>query len=66
LFTISKHFFLQGALINTKLYNRLNKSTFEKIIYLKSWGIFINKEKEIKKKENKDKKDKKEVSKKDN
>jgi len=31
-----------------------------------SWGVFINKEEEIKKKENKDKKDKEEVSKEDN
>jgi hypothetical protein len=62
----SKRFFLQGALINTKLRNRLNKSTFEKIICLKSWGVFINKEKEIKREENKDKKDKEKVSKEDN
>jgi hypothetical protein len=51
LFTTSERFFLQGALINTKLRNRLNKSTFEKIICLKSWGIFINEEEEIKKAE---------------
>ena len=44
-------FFSQGALINTKLRNRLNKSTFEKIICLKSWGVFINEEEEIKKEE---------------
>jgi hypothetical protein len=62
----SKCFFSQGALINTKLRNRLNKSTFEKIIYLKSWGVFINEEEEIKREENKDKKDKEEVSKEDN
>ena len=47
----SERFFLQGALINTKLRNRLNKITFEKIICLKSWGIFINEEEEIKKAE---------------
>jgi hypothetical protein len=32
----SERFFSQGALIITKLYNRLNKSTFEKISCLKS------------------------------
>jgi hypothetical protein len=62
----SERFFSQGALINTKLRNRLNKSTFKKIICLKSWGVFINEEEEIKKEENKDKKDKEEVSKEDN
>jgi hypothetical protein len=36
------------------------------LICLKSWGVFINKEKEIKREENKDKKDKEEVSKEDN
>ena len=61
----SERFFSQGALINTKLRNRLNKSTFEKIICLKSWGVFINEEEEIKKEENKDKKDE-EVSKENN
>jgi hypothetical protein len=64
--TTSERFFSQGALINTKLRNRLNKSTFKKIICLKSWGVFINEEEEIKKEENKDKKDKEEVSKEDN
>jgi len=62
----SERFFSQGALINTKLRNRLNKSTFKKIICLKSWGVFINEEEEIKKEENKDKKDKEDVSKEDN
>jgi hypothetical protein len=47
----SERFFSQGALINTKLCNRLNKSTFEKIICLKSWGVFINEEEEVKKTE---------------
>jgi len=51
----SERFFSQGALINTKLRNRLNKSTFEKIICLKSWGVFINEEELIKKKEKEEK-----------
>jgi hypothetical protein len=38
------------------LRNRLNKSTFEKIICLKSWGVFINKEEDIKKEEKQGKK----------
>ncbi|PMD60662.1 uncharacterized protein K444DRAFT_493810, partial [Hyaloscypha bicolor E] len=33
----SKRFFSQGALIMSKLRNRLNKSTFEIISCLKSW-----------------------------
>jgi hypothetical protein len=36
--------FNTGALIISKLRNRLNKDTFEEIISLKSWGIFIEKE----------------------
>ena len=49
----SERFFSQGALINTKLRNRLNKSTFEKIISLKSQGVikdeeYILKQEEIK------------------
>jgi hypothetical protein len=32
----SERFFSQGALINTKLRNRLTKATFEKIICLKN------------------------------
>ena len=47
----SERFFSQGALINTKLRNRLTKPTFEKIICLKSWGIFRNEEEEVKEKE---------------
>jgi hypothetical protein len=43
------------ALIISKLRNRLNKSTFEKIICLKSWGVFKDKEEIIKKEENKEK-----------
>ena len=55
--------FSQGALIITKLYNRLNKSTFEKISYLKSWGVFKDELEEIKKE---DKLSEKQVSKEDN
>ena len=51
----SKRFFSQGALIITKLRNRLNKSTFEKIACLKSWGVFKNELEEAKKDEKKDK-----------
>ena len=50
----SERFFSQGALIITKLRNRLNKSTFEKISYLKSQGVFKD-ELEVKKEEKKDK-----------
>ena len=32
-----------------KLHNRLNKSTFEKIACLKSWGVFKDKLEEAKK-----------------
>ena len=42
----SERFFSQGALIISKLRNRLNKDTFEKIISLKSWGVFKDKEEE--------------------
>ena len=41
--------FSTGALIISKLQNRLNKDTFEEIISLKSWGIFTEEEdKELK------------------
>jgi hypothetical protein len=40
----------------SKLYNRLNKSTFEMIACLKSWGIFKDKLKEAKKEEKKEEK----------
>jgi hypothetical protein len=36
----SERFFSQGALIMSKLRNRLNKSTFEKISCLKNYGVF--------------------------
>jgi hypothetical protein len=42
----SERFFSEGALIISKLRNRLNKDTFEKIISLKSWGVFKDKEEE--------------------
>ena len=42
----SERFFSQGALIISKLRNRLNKDTFEKIISLKSWGVFKDEEEE--------------------
>ena len=35
----SERFFSQGNLNITKLRNRLNKSTFNQIISLKSWGL---------------------------
>jgi hypothetical protein len=50
-FTTSKRFFFQGALIIIKLYNKLNKSTFNKISYLKNWGLFKEEEEENKKQE---------------
>ena len=34
-----------------KLRNRLNKDTFEKISYLKSWGVFKEELEEVKKEE---------------
>jgi hypothetical protein len=37
----------------SKLRNRLNKSTFEKISCLKSWGIFKDELEEVKKEEEK-------------
>ena len=45
----SERFFSQGALIITKLRNRLNKSTFEKISCLKSWGVFKEELEEVEK-----------------
>jgi hypothetical protein len=36
--------FSTGALIISKLRNRFNKETFEKLISLKSWGIFTEEE----------------------
>jgi len=39
-----------------KLRNRLNKSTFELISYLKSWGLFKDKLEEVKEEEKKRKK----------
>jgi hAT family C-terminal dimerisation region len=50
----SERFFSQGALIISKLRNRLNKDTFEKIISLKSWGVFKDKEEEEERKHIKD------------
>ncbi|PMD52763.1 uncharacterized protein K444DRAFT_543070, partial [Hyaloscypha bicolor E] len=47
----SERFFSQGALIISKLRNRLNKSTFELISCLKSWGLFTDELEEIKKEE---------------
>ena len=40
-----------GALIISKLRNCLNKDTFEFIACCKSWGVFKDKEEEIKKAE---------------
>jgi hypothetical protein len=40
----SERFFSQGALIISKLRNRLSKETFEMLICLKSWGIFEDEE----------------------
>ena len=50
----SERFFSQGALIISKLRNRLNKDTFEKIISLKSWGVFKDEEEEEERKRIKD------------
>ena len=50
---ISKRFFSQGTLIISKLRNRLNKSTFEIISYLKSWGLFKDELEEVKREEKK-------------
>jgi hypothetical protein len=47
----SERFFSQGALINTKLRNRLNKLTFEKVISLKSQGVIKDEESIIKQEE---------------
>jgi hypothetical protein len=47
----SERFFSQGALIMSKLRNRLNKSTFELIPCLKSWGLFKDELEETKKEE---------------
>jgi hypothetical protein len=47
----------------SKLRNRLNKSTFEKISCLKSWGIFKDELEEVKKE---DKKGKNQVFEEDN
>jgi hypothetical protein len=52
----SERFFSQGALIMSKLRNRLNKSTFELISCLKSWGLFKDELEEIKKEEQRGKK----------
>ena len=49
----SKRFFSQGTLIISKLRNRLNKSTFEIISCLKSWGLFKDELEEAKKEEKK-------------
>ena len=59
----SERFFSQGALVITKLRNRFNKSTFEKISCLKNWGLFKDELEEVKKE---DKLSKKEVSEEDN
>jgi hypothetical protein len=59
----SERFFLQGALVITKLRNRLNRSTFEKISCLKSWGVFKDELEEVKEG---DKLSKKQVSEEDN
>jgi len=51
----------------TKLRNRLNKSTFEKIAYLKSWGLFKDELEEAKKEGKKEeKKEKNQDSEEDN
>jgi hypothetical protein len=51
----------------TKLRNRLNKSTFERIACLKSWGLFKDELEEAKKEEKKgEKKEKKQDSEEDN
>ena len=38
----SERFFSQGALVINKLRNRISKDTFEMIMTLKSWGLFID------------------------
>ena len=53
----SERFFCLGALILSKLRNRISRDTFETIISLKSWGIFINKELEEKERVKKSKLD---------
>jgi hypothetical protein len=47
----SERFLSPGALINTKLRNRLNKLTFEKVISLKSQGVIKDEESIIKQEE---------------
>ena len=56
----SERFFSQGALIISKIRNRLTKDTFEKIICLKSWGVFKDEE------ENSEEIEKKNISLEDN
>jgi hypothetical protein len=63
----SKRFFSYSTLIITKLRNRLNKSTFERIACLKSWGLFKDELEEAKKEEKKgEKKEKKQDFEEDN
>ena len=56
----------KGAFIITKLCNCPNKSTFERIACLKSWGVFKDKLKEAKKEEKKSKNQELIASKEDN
>jgi hypothetical protein len=46
--------FSQGALIISKLYNRLNKSIIKVISCFKSWGLFKDELEEVKKEGKKD------------
>jgi hypothetical protein len=49
----SERYFSQGARIINKDRNKLNKDTFEYIICLKSWGLFLEEDKkEINSEEN--------------
>jgi hAT family C-terminal dimerisation region len=43
----SERYFSAGALTITKLRNRLNKDTFNKLMCLKSWGIIIEDKEDI-------------------
>jgi hypothetical protein len=43
----SERFFSQGALIISKLRNKINKTTFEAIIALKSWGVMKEENQEV-------------------
>ena len=50
---IKSRLFSQGALIISKVYNRLDRSTIKIISCLKSWGLFKDELEEVKREEKK-------------